>query len=250
MLRTSLLLLCIWAISGSLVFGQDWDREQQDPHATELWSPVPPKVTPGEGTAPPSDAIILFDGTDLKNWTHPNGKAAQWVVEDGAMTVKPRSGGIQTKQEFRDVQLHIEWRSPIEPDKQGQGRGNSGVFLMGIYEVQVLESHGSTTYSNGQAGSIYKQHVPLVNATRPAGEWQSYDIIFTAPVFGESGRVIHPATMTVFHNGVLIQNHVSLMGNTPYKGLPTYDNRKATGPISLQDHSNEVSYRNVWVREL
>lgn len=250
MLRIAIFCISLLTISLSYSLAQEWDRGKLDPRATELWSPVPPKVTPGQGTAAPSDATVLFDGTDLKNWTGTNGKAAQWVVADGAMTVKPGAGGIRTKQEFRDVQLHIEWRSPIEPDKKGQGRGNSGIFLMGTYELQVLESHGSTTYSNGQAGSIYKQHIPLVNATRPAGEWQTYDVVFTAPVFGESGRVIHPATFTVFHNGVLIQNHVSLMGNTPYQGLPTYEKRDATGPLFLQDHSNEVSYRNIWIREL
>ena len=242
------LLLLLTAFQG--VLAQDWDRDKQDPKSTELYSPVPPMVTPGTGMTPPSDAIVLFDGTNLSQWTTAKGKAPGWTVADGAMTVKKGTGGIQTKMTFRDVQLHVEWRSPTELVGEGQGRGNSGVFLMGKYEVQVLDSYSSSTYSNGQASSLYKQHIPLVNATRPPGEWQAYDIIFTAPVFGESGRIIHPATVTVLHNGVLVQNHVSLLGGTQYKGLAVYDEVEKAAPIMLQDHGNPVSFRNIWVREL
>lgn len=257
LLRTIFLLfLTYFLILGSSAFNsataQDkkWNREDQDPTASELWSPVPPKVKPGEtNSQAPSDAIILFDGSDFSQWEGSNGKTVGWTLEDGAMTVKKGTGGIQTKETFKDVQLHIEWRTPTELVGEGQGRGNSGVFLMGKYEVQVLDSYSSSTYGNGQASSIYKQHIPLVNATKAPGEWQTYDIIFSAPVFGESGRALRPATVTVIHNGVLVQNHVSLLGPTEYKGVPVYSEHGA-GPISLQDHGNPVSYRNIWIRKL
>ncbi|MCB0854498.1 MAG: DUF1080 domain-containing protein [Bacteroidetes bacterium] len=232
-----------------MAFGQGKDRESLDPTVTEIWEPVPPKVTPGEGTAPPSDAIILFDGTSLNNWTSENGGKAKWTVGDGAFTVKAGTGGIKTKQKFGDMQLHIEWRSPSEVKGEGQGRGNSGLFLMETYEVQILDSYESRTYSNGQAGSIYKQSIPLANATKPPGEWQTYDVIFMAPVFREDGTLSRPATVTVIHNGIVVQNHTTITGGTEYKGLPVY---KAHGKksIMLQDHGIPVSFRNIWVREL
>lgn len=216
---------------------------------TEKWSPVPEKVTPGLMGTPPSDAIVLFDGTDLSSWESPRGGSAGWTVSDGAMTVKAGTGGIRTRQAFGDVQLHIEWRTPAEVMGDGQGRGNSGVFFHEMYEVQVLDSYESITYPNGQAGSIYKQHIPLVNVTRGPGEWQTYDIIFQSPVFVEDGDVVRPAIVTVLHNGVLIQNHVELSGPTEYIGIPDYS-AHGKGAIMLQDHGNPVSYRNVWVREL
>ena len=216
---------------------------------TEKWSPVPEKVTPGLMGTPPSDAIVLFDGTDLSSWESPRGGSAGWTVSDGAMTVKAGTGGIRTRQAFGDVQLHIEWRTPAEVMGDGQGRGNSGVFFHEMYEVQVLDSYESITYPNGQAGSIYKQHIPLVNVTRGPGEWQTYDIIFQSPVFAEDGDVVRPAIVTVLHNGVLIQNHVKLSGPTEYIGIPEYS-AHGKGAIMLQDHGNPVSYRNVWVREL
>lgn len=247
-ISSSVLMLLLLTLSP--LHAQTWERNDQDPVASELWSPVPPKVAPGQtNTMAPSDAIVLFDGSDLSKWENAKGEAADWTVEDGAVTVKPRAGGIQTKEKFGDVQLHIEWRTPTELVGEGQGRGNSGVFLMGLYEVQVLDSYSSSTYSNGQASSIYKQHVPLVNATKAPGEWQSYDIIFTAPVFGDAGRMIHPATVTVLHNGVLVQNHVTLWGPTEYKGVPIYTEH-GEGPIALQDHGNLISYRNIWIRRL
>ncbi len=217
---------------------------------TEVQEPVPPVVTPGVGTAPPSDAIVLFDGTDLSNWERMNGEPAQWTVSDGAMTVVPRTGDIQTKQGFGDVQLHIEWRAPAGIRGEGQGRGNSGVFFMGRYEVQVLDSYDNPTYPNGQAASVYKQHIPLVNACSPPGEWQTYDIIFMAPRFNEQGRVTHPARVTVIHNGVLVQNNVEIWGDTKWIGLPTYTKHEDKLPLRLQDHGDLVSFRNIWVREL
>jgi len=246
------LLLISAAFLGSTLTGlaQDWDREKQDPHATEIWEPIPPKVSPGEGTAAPSDAIVLFDGSSLNGWESANGSAAKWDLAGGAMTVKKGAGGIQTKQGFGSCQLHIEWRSPSEVKGEGQGRGNSGIFLMSTYEVQVLDSYESRTYSNGQAGSVYKQFPPLVNATKGPGEWQTYDIIFMAPVFNEKGGLLVPASVTVLHNGVLVQNHSVLKGHTPYKGLPVYTKHADKLPIMLQDHGNPVSFRNIWIREL
>jgi hypothetical protein len=225
-------------------------QELPPPEKTEVWDPVPEVVTPGENSLPPSDAIVLFDGSDLSQWIGQDGSEAGWEIMDGIMTVVPKSGGIETKQAFGDCQLHIEWRTPEEVKGNGQGRGNSGVFLMGRYEVQVLDSYENLTYSNGQAGSIYKQHIPLVNACRPPGEWQSYDIIFMAPGFDEEGTLIKPATITVIHNGVLIQNHVEIRGTTAFRGEHEYTAHPDRLPISLQDHGNPVSFRNIWIREL
>ncbi|MDX1909307.1 MAG: DUF1080 domain-containing protein [Bacteroidia bacterium] len=229
---------------------QDWDREKQDPRATEVWEPIPPKVTPGKNGSAPSDAIVLFDGTSLTAWASDNQNGpAEWTVENGMMTVKPGKGGIHTKQSFGDCQLHVEWRAQQKIEGEGQGRSNSGIFLMGQYEVQVLDSYESRTYSNGQASSVYKQYAPLVNACNKPEEWQTYDIIFSAPVFDEKGRLDRPATVTVLHNGVLVQNHVTLLGGTQYKGLPVYQTHGKL-PIGLQDHGNLVSFRNIWIREL
>jgi hypothetical protein len=225
-------------------------QQQKNPESTELYQPVPPVVTPGEGTKPPSDAIILFDGTNLNEWSNDKGEAAGWTVADGCMTVKPGTGIIKTRRGFGDCQLHIEWRSPVVVTGDGQGRGNSGVFLQNRYELQVLDSYESKTYVNGQAGSIYKQSIPLVNACRKPGEWQSYDIIFQAPRFNENGRIAVPARITVLQNGIVIQNNTEIRGTTPYIGLPEYISHSMKEPISLQDHGNLVSYRNVWIREL
>jgi hypothetical protein len=220
------------------------------PEVTEVHEPVPPVVTPGAGTAPPSDAIVLFDGSNLNDWQEENGNAARWKVENGVMTVVPGTGDIQTRQGFGDVQLHIEWRTPQVIKGEGQGRGNSGVFLMGRYEIQVLDSYENHTYSNGQAASVYKQTIPLVNASRKPGEWQTYDIIFMAPRFNEQGRVSHPARVTVIHNGVVVQNNVEIWGDTQYIGLPAYTKHDGRLPLRLQDHGDPVSFRNIWIREL
>jgi hypothetical protein len=219
--------------------------QQGDPEATEVWSPVPPVVRSGDGTAPPSDAVVLFDGSDLSEWREP-----AWKVEGGAVTIVAKTGSLITKRSFGDVQLHIEWRTPAVVEGEGQERGNSGIFLMERYEVQVLDSYENSTYVNGQAGSIYKQHAPLVNASRGPGEWQSYDILFGAPRFHADGTVARPATFTVLHNGVLIQNHVEVKGTTTYIGEPKYESHPAKLPLALQDHGNPVSYRNIWIREL
>jgi len=242
----SLLLIAVAVIISIQCLGQ----EEIDPALTEVWDPVPEVVTPGIGTAPPSDAVILFDGTNLSEWSHANGEEAKWNVENGAMTVVKETGDIQTKQGFGDCQLHLEFRTPSVVEGEGQGRGNSGVFLQKRYEVQVLDSYENRTYSNGQAGSIYKQYIPLVNACRPPGEWQTYDIIFKAPRFKEDSSVESPGYMTVIHNGVLIQNYVELKGNTVWRGDPYYEKHSLKEPIMLQDHGNPVSYRNIWIREL
>ncbi len=223
--------------------------ELPPPEKTEVWQPEPSVVDPGGHGRAPSDAIVLFDGKDLSQWTGRHG-AAEWTVADGAMTVRPGTGSISTRDSFGDVQLHVEWRTPTEIVGEGQGRGNSGVFLMERYEVQVLDSHENRTYSNGQAASIYKQHIPLVNVSREPGEWQTYDIVFMAPRFRDDGSLERPATMTVLHNGVLVQNHVELAGPTVFRGAPRYEAHAPKAPIRLQDHTNLVSYRNIWVREL
>ena len=182
---------------------QEWH-----PELTEQWEPVPAIVEPGTGTSAPSDAIVLFDGSNLDAWESVRGGNAGWVVAEGAMTVSAGVGDIRTRQQFRDVQLHIEWRTPAKVEGDGQGRGNSGVFFHELYEVQVLDSYDNTTYPNGQAASVYKQHIPLVNASRGPGVWQVYDIVFSSPVFAGDGDLVRPAFVTVFHNGVLVQNHL------------------------------------------
>jgi len=221
----------------------------RDPGMTELWEPRPAPVTPGTSTSPPSDALVLFDGKNLDEWQAVRGGQAPWEVKDGAFTVTKGTGDIKTKRTFGDVQLHIEWRTPAGIESEGQGRGNSGLFLQERYELQILDSYENQTYANGQAGAVYKQHIPLVNASRAPGEWQTYDVIYIAPRFGESGRVVSPARITVLHNGVLIQNQVEIMGATEFIGLPKYTPH-GKGAIQLQDHGNPVSFRNIWIREL
>jgi hypothetical protein len=233
---------------------------QAKPADTEVWEPVPKVVTPGAtNTAPPSDAVVLFDGTNLNQWVATKDKApAGWTVADGILTVNKATGNIETKRSFRNYQLHIEWRIPEGVTGTGQARGNSGLFLAstvagdGGYELQILDSYENKTYVNGQAGSIYKQGIPLVNASRKPGEWQAYDVIWTAPTFNPDGTVKTPAHVTVFHNGVLVQNNFELKGETLYIGKPEY--KKYDGaPIKLQAHgdpSPPISFRNIWIREL
>lgn len=221
--------------------------QEGDPKLTEVWEPEPEVVTPGDRNEAPSDAIVLFDGKDLSKWKGKDGEA-KWEVKNGAVTVVAGAGPIETKQEFGDVQLHIEWRTPKKVSGEGQGRGNSGIFLQGLYELQVLDSYNNRTYANGQAGSIYKQSIPLVNATKAPGEWQVYDIIYRAPEF--SGKELTKAgRITVFLNGVLIQDHTEIKGTTEYIGAPKIIPH-GKGPLKLQDHGNPVSYRNIWIREL
>jgi hypothetical protein len=243
-------LILFLSLAVSIASAQYTDRNALDPKVTEYYEPKPPKITPGPNAGEaPSDAIILFDGKNMDEWTALDGSAAKWDVSDGAFTVKKGTGDVKTKKTFGDFQLHIEWRTPSEVVGEGQGRGNSGIFLQERYELQVLDSYESQTYSNGQAGSIYKQSVPLVNATRKPGEWQTYDVVYTAPRFSDNGRVTIPAYITVFHNGVIIQNHTQINGPTEYKGLPVYKTH-GKASLKLQDHGNPVSYRNIWVRDL
>jgi len=220
----------------------------QNPQLTEDWSKKPEIVKAGKNNKPPSDAIILFNGKGLDKWTGRN-DIAGWKKRCKSFESN-KTGDIMTRQGFGDCQLHIEWRTPKKVVGNGQGRGNSGVFLMNRYEVQVLDSYDNETYYNGQAGSIYKQHIPLVNSSRKPGKWQSYDIIFKAPVFDEDNILVSPAMITVFHNGVLIQNNVEIKGPTSYVGQPKYVPHKNKEPLKLQDHSNPVRYRNIWIREL
>jgi 3-keto-disaccharide hydrolase len=217
--------------------------------------PQPAVVDPGPFTAstpPPSDAIVLFNGQSLDNWrSGDNGdKPARWRVQDDYMEVVAGAGAVATAQAFGDVQLHVEWMAPRPASGEGQDRGNSGVFLMGRYEVQVLDSYRSQTYPDGQAGAIYGQYPPLVNASRPPGEWQSYDIVFLRPRFGAAGRVVRPARVTVFHNSVLVQNDVTLTGPTAHQRRPPYSAHADALPFTLQDHGHPVRYRNIWVRPL
>lgn len=245
--------LCLLSLLGAYNAVQAQDQpEKKTPESTELWSPEVRIITPGEKPGDmPSDATMLFDGKSLDQWVSIDDTPAKWTVKDGAMTVVAGGKDIRTKKEFGDFQLHIEWRSPatVDPKQTGQGRGNSGIFLQERFEVQVLDSYNNRTYSNGQAGAIYKQHIPLANVCRKPGEWQAYDIFFTAPRFNKDGRVISPAYVTLIHNGVLTQNHVAVWGPTEYIGLPVYKPYEK-GPIRLQDHGNPVSFRNIWIRDL
>jgi hypothetical protein len=230
------------------------------PEDTEVWSPVPRVVTPGRtNDAPPSDAVVLFDGRNLDEWVSVKDHGpAQWTVANGILTVNKPAGNIETKRSFANYQLHIEWRVPEGITGEGQARGNSGIFLASTgggdagYEVQIMDSYNNKTYVNGQAASIYKQYAPLVNAMRKPGEWNTYDVVWTAPTFRDDGSVATPAYVTAFHNGVLVQNHVELKGETLYIGAPSYK-KHGPAPIKLQAHgdpSPPISFRNIWVREL
>jgi hypothetical protein len=232
-------------------------QAQTKPEETEVWSPEPTRVTPATATHAPSDAVALFDGANLNEWvsTAVPDKLAPWTVANGVFTVRPGSGNIQTRRQFGDYQLHLEWRIPADIKGTGQDRGNSGLFLASTgaddrgYELQILDCLNNKTYVNGQAASLYKQSIPLVNACAGAGEWQTYDVIWTAPRFAADGSLASPAYVTVLHNGVLVQNHVALRGETVYIGKPSYT-KHGRAPIKLQDHRHPVSFRNAWVREL
>jgi hypothetical protein len=222
------------------------DPDRPYPHKIDAGTASTPE-TPGR---PPSDAMVLFDGKDLSSWRDDKGNPTQWKVESGAMICQPGSGYVYSKREFGDCQLHVEWATPTPPKGDSQGRGNSGVFLMGKYEIQVLDSYNNPTYADGSAGAIYGQYPPLVNASRAPGEWQSYDILWTAPRFKEDGSVETPAYVTVLHNGVVIHNHTAPLGPMMFRQLSHYIPHGPKGPIGFQDHGNPVRYRNVWVREL
>ncbi|MDR0429470.1 MAG: DUF1080 domain-containing protein [Tannerellaceae bacterium] len=233
--------------------------ERMRPGMSEYWTPQPSIVTPGscqgnELISPPSDAIILFDGKDLSAWesAKEEGGPARWTVHDGVFTVDKKTGDIQTKQKFENFQLHIEWQVPENITGTSQGRGNSGIFLQGKYEIQILDCYNNETYVNGQTGSIYKQTPPLVNAMRKPGEWNIYDIIYTAPVFKEDGTYRYSPTVTVIQNGIVLQNHTTILGTTEYIGFPKIQPHGA-GPLILQSHgdpSEPISFRNIWIREL
>lgn len=240
------------AVVGSVAAAYAADEGNLPPPGdTEIWTPVPRVVEAAPG-AVPSDAVVLFQGANLDAWESVRnpGQPARWTVADGAVTIAPKAGDIRTRQAFGDVQLHIEWRTPSVVKGKSQGRGNSGIYFMGLYELQVLDSYNNPTYVNGQAGSIYKQHIPLVNASRPPGEWQAYDVVFEAPRFDSAGKLIRPAYLTAFQNGVLVQYHARIAGPTTHRGTPPYQAHPAKLPLELQDHGDPVSYRNIWIREL
>ncbi|MEL6561525.1 MAG: DUF1080 domain-containing protein [Bacteroidota bacterium] len=276
----SVILTAILSVFCLAVFGQDdkipevdWDELNKTKpwETTELYKEVP-KVNPGSERNIPSDAIPLFTGSDQNMWQKPQSiiavgmmqfapmiktmkseyttEPAEWKVENGELEVVAGKGPIATKKAFGDIQLHIEWLTPKAEGKSGQQYSNSGVIFMGLYEVQILNSYENETYSNGQASSVYKQHIPLANASRPPGEWQEYDIIFMAPKFSEKGSLLSPARITVLHNGVLVQNNVELLGPTCYIGTPYYVAHPEKLPLILQDHGDPVKFRNIWVREL
>ena len=253
-MKKQLLLLTCLIASIQFVTAQKKLNKDSLAGLLEVWVNVP-LVTPGQSNADaPSDATILYNGHGLGAFQKKDGSPAGWKIDaDGAVTDIKGAGDLITKEAFGNCQLHIEFREPAEVKSSGQGRGNSGVYLMGKYEIQVLDSYNNPTYSNGQAGAVYKQHVPLVNASRKPGEWQSYDIIFTAPLFKENGDVESPARVTVIHNGVLIQNNVTILGTTDWVMKPKYKKHAAKLPLMLQDHGddgNPISYRNIWIRNL
>lgn len=256
--------ITIFIAVGAQLVAQQSSTPQNAPTAkpedTEVWTPEPKTVAPGVTEwAPPSDAIILFDGKNLDEWVSAQDKSpAQWMVADGVMTVNKKVGNIETKRSFKNYQLHLEWRVPENVTGSGQLRGNSGLFLASTgpgdagYELQILDSYNNKTYVNGMAGSIYKQSIPLANPTRKPGDWQVYDVVWTAPTFNEDGSVKTPANVTAFFNGVLVANHFELKGETRYIGQPFYK-KFDSAPIKLQAHgdpSPPLSFRNIWVREL
>ena len=242
------LTLCVFQICMAQVDSR-WKPNDPD-------RPVPPVIEPGTASTqdlpgrPPSDAVVLFGGKDLSQWVSEDGRPAKWRVADGYMEVVPHSGLIHTRQSFGDCQLHVEFTEPTPPVGEGQERGNSGVFLMGLYEIQVLDSYHNKTYADGQASAVYAQFPPQVNASRPPGQWQTYDIVFHGPRFAKDGTVLRPARVTVLHNGVLVQDNVELSGPTGHHVRPPYKPTPDKLPLSLQDHGNPVHFRSIWVREL
>jgi hypothetical protein len=230
-----------------------WAQPQLQWKIHDMNRPRPPVVTPGQQALPvpaPSDAVVLFDGKDLSQWNSTDGGPPKWKVENGYFEVVKGAKDIQTKQGFGDVQLHVEWAAPVPAIGKGQGRGNSGILLMGLYEVQVLDSYQNETYADGQAAAAYGQYPPLVNACRSPGEWQAYDIVFRRPRFDNDGKLLQPTRLTVFHNGILVQDNVELWGRTAWLEYEPYQVHADKLPLVLQDHGNPVRFRNIWVREL
>ena len=256
--RTAVLL----AFSLFINRAQPADESAQREDGLKRWKvsdrsrPLPPVITPGTPSMqdqpgkPPSDAVVLFGGTDLAKWESAKGGPSQWKVVGGTMEVAPGTGDIRTAQSFGDCQLHVEWAEPNPPHGRDQARGNSGVYLMSKYELQVLDSYENKTYADGQAGAIYGQFPPLVNASLPPGRWQTYDIIFHGPRFSADGKLLRPARITVLQNGVLVQDNVTLTGPTDYMKRPPYAPHPAKMPLLLQDHDQPVHFRNIWIREL
>jgi hypothetical protein len=248
--RTAAIALVSAAMAGGGAAQDKKEWAQHDPHR-----PQPPVVDTGTAVEPParppSDAIVLFDGKDLSRWrSKKDGGPARWKVESGYMEVVKGTGDIATADAYGDVQLHVEWATPSPPSGEGQHRGNSGVFLMGQYEVQVLDSYQAMTYPDGMAGGMYGMFPPLVNASRPPGAWQSYDVVFHGPRFDGAGKVLRPARITVLHNGVLVQDNRELLGPTTHGRRGPYEAHPVKLPLSLQDHDYPVRFRNIWIREL
>lgn len=255
--RTIALLISTPLVFNTIAMAQDRKYPEPDamtPGATEIWLPQPRIVAPTaakDPTGPPSDAVVLLGPNgDLSAWQHANGSPAGWDIKGGEMTVKAGTGDILTRESFGDCQIHLEWRAPIKVVGESQGRGNSGMFLQQRYEVQILDNYNNETYANGQAASVYKQSPPLVNAMRAPGEWNVYDVIFTAPRFKDNGTIFTPARVTVIHNGVVVQNNTLISGPTQFIGVPRYTEAHGDAPIQLQDHGNPVSFRNIWIRKL
>lgn len=258
--RVSKVLFCASLLVVVVPSNAQQQGPKPKPEDTEIWQPVPKVVTPAaECGAPPSDAIVLFDGKNIDEWVNvKDHAAASWDVHDGVMTVNKKGGNIETKRSFKNYQLHVEYKIPASIAGTGQGRGNSGVFLASTgpgddgYELQVLDGYNNPTYVNGMVGSLYKQAIPLANASRKPGEWQTYDVAWTAPTFNDDGSLKAPAYATVFLNGVMVENHFELKGQTLYIGKPFYK-KYDSAPIKLQAHgdkSEPMSFRNIWVREL
>ena len=259
LILSSMLFTCVYSIGQTQQTTKPTalkfpELEKMTPGMTEIWEPEVKIIQPGvTNSDAPSDAIVLFNGTDENaEWTDLQGNPSKWIVKDGALISVKGAGYIKSKRKFESFQLHIEWKTPSEVSGESQGRGNSGVFLQELYEVQVLDSYNNRTYRNGQAASIYKQYPPLVNVCRKPGEWQTYDIIYTAPTFGNDSTIfVTPPRVTVLQNGVLVQNNVIIRGPTEYIGMPEYFIKKhGPGSVELQDHGNPVAYRNIWIREL
>lgn len=253
-MKKSPTLLCVLSMFVSVIIVRNLCAQTPSQwKAHDLNRPRPPIVKPGAQdlpVRPPSDAVILFDGKDLSKWRSEDGSPAKWIAKNGYMESVKGSGYLFTRQNFGDIQLHVEWATPVPPSGNSQGRGNSGVFPMGLYEIQVLDSYENDTYPDGQAAAVYGQYPPLVNACLPPGEWQSYDIVFRRPRFDADGKLVEPARVTVFQNGILVQDNVKLWGPTTWLQHLPYEPHPDKLPLSLQDHGNPVRYRNIWLREL
>jgi len=254
-MKSIFLSVCTLCAFGLFAQNQNPESAKMKRDVTEIWEPEVKVITPSDNNpGPSSDAIVLFDGSSeslLRNWVNEKGEAPGWKVADKCVTVINGAGKIITKSKFEDFQLHIEWRTPAEPnpENKSQTRGNSGIIMQENYELQVLDSYNNRTYSNGQAGSIYKLHSPLVNVSKKPGEWQTYDVVYTAPRFKSDSTLITPARVTVLQNGILVQNNVELLRPTEYIGMPG-NKMHSPGSLELQDHINPVSYRNIWIRKL